>query len=194
MTQEQQIKIKSAVAIYRGLPDIERNHSLTKIRFEADRHPDGNIRTVAGMLLPHIERAELEIRQERAAMEARIKADIMRQVRAELPARSYTYDTEYDQRKAWEMRRGLLAFVGVGIVVAIVGSAVVWVVTSGVMPYLIGGGLLAFFIGFMLSSGSGRQDGAATPGTAHTTNTQTIVFNVSNTGNVSYEQTTQAQK
>lgn len=193
MTQEQEIKIKSSVAIYRGLTDIERLNKLAEIRFKADRHPDGNIRTVAAMLLPHIERAELEIRQERAAMEARIKADIMRQVRAELPARSY-YDAEYDQRKAWEMRRGLLAFVGIGIVVAFVGSAVVWVVTSGIMPYLIGGALVLFLVGFMVSSGSGRQDGAATPGTAHTTNTQTIVFNVSQNGNVSYEQTTQAQK
>lgn len=192
-TTQSEEKIKIALAIYRGLPDLERHNRLEEIRFKAAKHPTPEIQAFARKILPAVEQAESEIQRERRAIVEQAQRDALKTVQTRTIYVQTGYSSPDDERRTWEIRRGLLAFVGVAIVGAGIVSSVMWVINSGIMPYLLGTAFVLFCIGFMIN-GSGRQDRAATPGGSTTTNTQTIVFNVSQNGNVSYEQTTQAQK
>lgn len=187
-TTEEKIKIN--LAIYRGLPDVERLNKLEEIRFKAAQHPTPEVRALARKFLPAVEHAEAEIQRERRAVMEQARREATQAVQTRTVYVQTGYSSPDDERRTWEIRRGLLAFVGIAIVGAGIVSSVLWVVNSGIVPWLLGGALVVFCVsGIRSGSGTTRTD---TPNTAGGTG-QNININISGQGGNIYVNEQKAQ-
>lgn len=167
-----------AVLQFRGMPDTDRAQTLERIRFEADRHPDTDRRTMARTLLSVLERTQADMERERKDMEDRIR----RQVLMSVPAQTRTQTAEYtppNPERAAELQRGFFA---VGVLVVGVGLAVSVIrllIESGILPLILGGGFALFLLSALFSGGSAREDVEAP---AAQVSTQSIHINITGNG------------
>lgn len=183
---ETEIKIKSAVAIYRGLPAPERAQRLDALKYASGHDPLPDRRKMARTLYPLLERAEREIMEEERRMRERIKADVLRSLPVQ-PVLQSGYD--HNPQRSEEMRRAVRAAVIIAVIVGGAVAAFQAVVSSGLVPVLIGAAVILSCISAMRGGGSESSDSITTPEpTRQAGQSQTIIFNVSQNGNVTYEQ------
>ena len=165
-------KIAIALAIYRGLPDSERAAKLSEWRTLPGYH--------ARTLVVLCEQYEMSVRAEKERLSA-LEREVQF-VRAQLATRTDAQPDIYGQERA-EIRRG--AF-GVLAVIACVGAAAYAFHVFGVWPVIatVGG---AYILSRLGGGGSEQSDYSAAPGQANTVTTgQTIIFNVSQNGDVNF--------
>lgn len=184
--REEQIKI--ALAIYRGLPDKERADrfeiALTNLQSE---HPD--IRRFASDILPVYERAEIEIRMERERLSVlEREVQFVRQQLAQTAG--HGQPDIYGGQERSDIRRG--AF-GVGTLLVCVGGVCWLFFQAG--PGIVFGSLAAIGLLKLAFGGSGgKSEGDYVPATEQAQPSQgirtgqTIIFNVSQNGDVNYTQ------
>lgn len=149
-----------AVLQFRGMPDRDRVQTLERIRFEADRHPDTDRRTIARTLLSVLERTQADIDRERKDMEERIRRQVLMSVPAQTRTQTYEYAPPNPERAA-ELQRGFFA-VGVLVVgVSLAVSVIRLLIESGFMLFILGGGFALFVLSALFSGGSARTDAEA---------------------------------
>jgi len=181
-----EIKIKSAVAIYRGLPAPERAKRLDALKYASGHDPLPDRRQMARTLYPLLERAETEIRNEERRMYERIKADVLRSIPVQ-PALQSGYD--HNPQRSEEMRLAVRAAMIIAVFTGGAVAAFQFIVSYGLIHWIIGGAVVIFCVSAMRGGGSENSDSSTTPEpTRQTGQSQTIIFNVSQNGNVTYEQ------
>lgn len=181
---EQEIKIKSAVAIYRGLPAPERAQRLDALKYASGHDPLPERRQMARALCPLLERAEMEIRAQEKELYERIKADILQSI----PQPALQSGYEYNPQRSEEMRRAIRAAL---IIAALIGGGVAafqFIVSSGLIPWIIGGAVVVFCISAMRGGSESSDSETTSEPTRQAGQSQTIIFNVSQNGNITYEQ------
>jgi hypothetical protein len=180
-----EVKIKSAVAIYRGLPAPERAQRLDALEYAMRHDPLPERQRMARTLYPLLENAEREIRAQEREMCERIRAEVLRSIPQ--PALQSGYD--HNPQRSEEMRRAVRSAVILALLIGGGVAAFHAVVSSGLIPYLIGGALIVFCLSAMHGGGSENSDCSQTPEpTRQTGQSQTIIFNVSQNGNITFEQ------
>jgi hypothetical protein len=178
-----EIKIKSAIAIYRGLTDAERINKLEQIRFQSGNHPTPEVRALARKLLPAIEAAENDIQRERRAIAEQARREALRSVQTRTVYIQTGYSSPDDERRTWEMRRAVLAIGGIAIggtlVISAVVSTVEWLLAVGAVPWILGGAFAVFCLSFLRGAPGSRTDTTAKPGD---TSRQVIHINITGNG------------
>lgn len=164
MTADQNEQVKIALAIYRGLPDGERQERMDIIRrakyYRTDfsgKVYDPESRTIASVLLPYIEQAEREIQAERAELVRLRKA--VQTVRVVHHYQDTDSAPMYGNSSNPDTAR-LVRAVGIfGGIAAVMFGGGIWILQSGYLPYIAGGGLLVFFLSALPKPGAAATDG-----------------------------------
>lgn len=183
MTKEQQDDVARALAIYRGLPDSERQDRLDAVRrakyYSTDMRGnvyDPDIRTFAVILLPYIEQAERDIQRERAEV---VRLEVERQLRAMSVRHTHDFQPVQTPMSGIGVRAlGAFAVIGLGVYGAYLFIA--FLVESGILLWaFIGLMAIAFFSALPRPGSTSIDDEKKTEAT---TGTQNIHINITGHG------------
>ena len=172
-------KVKIFLAVYRGLPDNERNAR----RAELSRMPGHDART----LLRACEQVEAEISVQRRQEEEtkrrlsalQLQVEQLQKMQQLAPGQADPYGGQANA----EIRRGSFA---AGLVFGGLGGVVYLLYTFGVWPVILASGGAYVLSRVFGGRGSAESDAVSQPASA--AQSQTIVFQVVQNGSVTYEQ------
>lgn len=179
---EEEKAVSFSLAVYRGLPDNERADKLQEWRALPGHH--------ARTLVVLCEQHEMSVRLERERLSAlEREVQFVRQQLAQTAGQAYGQPDVYGHERA-DIRRG--AF-GVGLVAVSIAGATYLFTTLG--PGIVFGSVVAVLLLRLMFAGGGSQQGdyaQAAGGQAQAgqgiKTGQTIIFNVSQNGDVNFSQ------